>query len=76
MADDTDVEQRARRVAENIHNGNISDGIELLLDAREPKEAVSVAMLVVVMLTEMNPRQATEQVVELMLRLVDRWQEP
>jgi len=76
MADDTDVEQRAGRVAENIHNGNISDGIELLLDAREPKEAVSVAMLVVVMLTEMNPRQATEQVVELMLRLVDRWQEP
>ena len=76
MANDTDLEQYARRVAENIHNGNISDGIELLLGLGEPKEAASVAMLVVVMLVEMNPRQTPEQVVELMLRLIDRWTEP
>lgn len=73
MSDDTDLEQYARRVAENIHNGNISDGIELLLDAGEPKQAVSVAMLVVAMLIEMDGSQTLEQVVELMLRLVDRW---
>lgn len=74
MSDDTDLDQYARRVVENIHNGNISDGIELLLDAGEPERAVSVAMLVVVMLVEMNGRQTLEQVVELMLGLVDRWE--
>lgn len=74
MSDDTDLDQYARRVVENIHNGNISEGIELLLDAGEPERAVSVAMLVVVMLVEMNGRQTLEQVVELMLGLVDRWE--